>query len=767
MIMAGMGFGKIFKGGNVFGKKQPEREDSNNTSINIQNNSVVNKGSFKLLGSEKEKKYIQEMCNDALDRSKYIYSHADIFCKFSDVALEDFKIQIREIQSEIEEVMKHGKFKEFNKIKMLNNWFVEQEKLLDQRVLYPINQQCQEMHDLLVRHADKSRFFDTRSPEQFKAWLEKMRENHRLAQSQLQAYVSGEASISTKDNTLKAIRKIYALLKAQKGSLKKYLWEVRASAKGLQKEIDQRCSKLLLHAEQSLSFTDQNPEEFKKSLKGIKDSSKAAIAQIGKYLSGVNNTEDKKIQAFQFLEKNLNYLKEIEKNLALLSDVRTNADSMLALLQKTYEKLFNYADQSLFFINQEEEEFRENLERIKNGCERAYAYIERSLSGKSRDETNQLLALQDLEKYLNEIKELESHLDTFLLDELSTKIDQTYHKLLKHVEQSQYFTEQQRQYFIDDLKDMNNKYNESKLTIKQYINIRDTDDEKKYNEFSLIETIKKDLDISLMNQTNAEIVQICNRLNKYEQYIAMEERGKWRFKDRLESIENKRKDANEKYKQYISGDDISEEDKDHAFRILEKCLEEARIVEIDMAPLLKDPMIQKIDQNYDTLVQNVNKHSIFTKQELQELNKIIIDVKQCISVNSREEKANKLNKSLKEKLNMLDKLERKIAHYLQLQDLRNEHIKISNSIEKYLNNTANFDADRIDGIRKILEPSITRAENNMEDVKKALKNDTIAMHTGYLGELSLNEYSKSIESLRKQVAQMFGINKSGRLPKSK
>ena len=104
-----------------------------------------------------------------------------IFFKFSDIAVEDFKIQIQEIQSEIAEIMKYGKFKEFNKIKMLNDWFVEQERLLDQYVLHPINQQCQEMHDLLARHADKSRFFDTRSPEQFRALLKKISDNHRCS----------------------------------------------------------------------------------------------------------------------------------------------------------------------------------------------------------------------------------------------------------------------------------------------------------------------------------------------------------------------------------------------------------------------------------------------------------------------------------------------------------------------------------------------------------------------------------------------------------
>ena len=480
---------------------------------------------------------------------------------------------------------------------------------------------------------------------------------------------------------------MYSLLKAQKGNLKKHLFEIRESTKGLQKGIDQGYSKLLLHAEQSRCFTDQNPEEFKKTLERIKDNSKVAIAQIGRYLSGADNSETKKNQAFNLLEKNLNYIKEIEKNLALLSDVKINADKILKILKRNYKRLFNYADQSLFFINQEEKEFRENLERIRNNYERAYAYIEKSLSGKSGNEANQLGALQDLEKYLNEVKELESHLDTFLLNELSTKIDQTYHKLLKHFEQYLYFTKQQRQYFIDDLKGISNKYSEFKLNVEQCIKSRDLNEEKKYNGFILLVAIKRDLNISLTNQTNAEIVQICNRLNKYEQYIAAEERERWHFKDRLESIENKCKDANEKYGQYILRDGINEEDNNNAFEILEECLEEARLVEIDMAPLLKDPMIQKINQNYDTLVQNVNKHSIFTKEELQELTKIIIDVKQYVSINGEEQKANKLNVSLQEKLNKLDKLERQIALYLRLQDLYNEHIKISNTIEKCLSNT--------------------------------------------------------------------------------
>ena len=757
--MAGMGFGK------TFGKKQPEKENSNNTLIDIQKSNAVNKGYFALLGSEKEKKYIQKMCNNALNKSKYIYSHADIFCKFSDIAVEDFKIQIQEIQSEIAEIMKYGKFKEFNKIKMLNDWFVEQERLLDQYVLYPINQQCQEMHDLLARHADKSRFFDTRSPEQFRALLKKISDNHRLAQSQLQAYISGQAPISAKDSALITLRKMHSLLKVQKDNLKKHLFEIRESTEGLQKGIDQGYSKLLLHAEQSHCFADQNPEEFKETLERIKDSSMVAIAQIGRYLSGADNSEAKKTQAFKLLEKNLNHIKEIEKNLALLSNMKTNADKMIKILKRNYERLFNYADQSLFFINQEEKEFRENLERIRDKYERAYACVEKSLSGKSRDEVNQLRALQDLEKCLNEVKELERYLDTFLLNELNEKIGQTYHKLFKHIEQSPYFTEQQRQYFIDDLEDINKKYNESKSIIKQYIDSSGIDDKKKYDEFSLITAIKRDLDISLTNQTNAEIVQICNRLNKYEQYIAVEEREKRHFKDRLESIENKRKDANEKYRQYISIDDIDEKDKKSAFEELEECLEEARLVEIDMAPLLKDPMIQKINQNYDMLVQNVNKHSIFTKEEMQEINKIIIDVKRYVTIKDEEQKANKLNVSLQEKLNKLDKLERKIALYLRLQDLYNEHIKISNTIEKCLSNTEKFDPSKIKGIKNALKQSIMKAENNMREAKKDLMKVPISMHTGYLGELSLNEYHKSIESLRKQASQVLGINKSGHLSK--
>ena len=75
------------------------------------------------------------------------------------------------------------------------------------------------------------------------------------------------------------------------------------------------------------------------------------------------------------------------------------------------------------------------------------------------------------------------------------------------------------------------------------------------------------------------------------------------------------------------------------------------------------------------------------------------------------------------------------------------------------------DPSKIKGIRNALKQSTIKAENTMKEAKKDLMKGTISMHTGYLGELSLNEYHKSIESLRKQASQVLGINKSGHLSK--
>ena len=145
----------------------------------------MSKGYFKRLINMEGRKNIQEtskvvaqeIYKSIIDRSEYFYNHVDIFCKISGMNEENYKNHIKEIINEIEDIMYSGKLKEINEIKRLNDWFVEQEKLLDQRWLHPIDQQCQEIYYLLLRHADKSQSFDTRSPEDFKAFLEEVRDN--------------------------------------------------------------------------------------------------------------------------------------------------------------------------------------------------------------------------------------------------------------------------------------------------------------------------------------------------------------------------------------------------------------------------------------------------------------------------------------------------------------------------------------------------------------------------------------------------------------
>jgi len=766
-MMTGSRFTRFFKGSNPSKKKQSQ-------IVNTQQDEAETNVYFKLLANTEEKKYIQEICKGILVRNKYFHNHADIFCKFSGMTVEAFKDHMGGIKGEVEEAMKSGKLKELNKIKMLNDWFVAQEELLDQRLLDPIDQQCQEMYALLLQHADKSRSFDTRSPQEFRAFLEKVRSNHHGAKSQLQAYSSGEVDISVKDNALTTLRKAHSLLKSLKGSLNRRLSEVKEPANTIQKEIDQSYNKLLQHAEQSRSFTDQDPEEFKRNLGKIKDRRKAAISQLQKYLSGVDNSDEKKQQAFKVLDKCLNDLKEIEKKLLLLSDLRSHSHKMAVKIQQSYERLLEYADQSLSFANQEQQEFEENLKRIKNDQRRANSYIEKLLARKTRDEANRLRAIQELEKCLDEIKELERGLDTFLLKDLNDKISHTYSKLLEHVEQSQSFTEQQRQYFIEDLKDMNKRYEQARSVIEHYIIENEQDMDKKYEEFSILEGIKRDLDLTLANQTNAKIMQICNHLNKYAEYIPAEENEQWKFKERLESIEGQRKDAHAKFERYVSGSDISEEEKCGAFETLEKCLEKTKAIEIDMAPLLKDPMIQKIDQSYEQFLQGANKSTIFTRQELQDLDQTIVDIKKYVSTdNKREKSANKSKEEttvsayevLKEKLDKLSTLERKISFYLQLQGLHHDHVKVASTIDNRLSNTASLGSDKIRSITKALEPNIVKAKNSFEEATKNLKDDAISM-VGYLGELSLNEYYKSIESLRKQASQLLGIDISLRPSKS-
>jgi hypothetical protein len=270
-------------------------------------------------------------------------------------------------------------------------------------------------------------------------------------------------------------------------------------------------------------------------------------------------------------------------------------------------------------------------------------------------------------------------------------------------------------------------------------------------------------------------MRICKHLNKYAEYIPEEENEQWRFKERLQSIGGQRKNAHAKFERYVSGSDISEKEKCGAFETLEKCLEKTKAIEIDMAPLLKDPMIQKIDQSYEQFLQGANKSTIFTNQEMKDLDQTIADIKKYVSIDSKEkedtrkskeEAANSAYEVLKDQLDKLSKLERKLSLYLRLQGLRHDHVKVSSTIDNRISNATSLDSDRIRGIRKALEPIIVKAKNSFEEATKNLKDDAISMHVGYLGELSLNEYYRSVESLRKQASQLLGIDISLRPSKS-
>src|SRR6266576_4393843 len=108
-----------------------------------------------------------------------------------------------------------------------------------------------------------------------------------------------------------------------------------------------------------------------------------------------------------------------------------------------------------------------------------------------------------------------------------------------------------------------------------------------------------------------------------------------------------------------------------------------------MAPLLKDPMIQKVDQSYAELLQCANKSPIFTKLELEQLDRAIVDIKECFLINNEnEENDENACESLKENFDKLSKLEEKISLCLRLQVLRNNHVKVSTSIENRLNDMA-------------------------------------------------------------------------------
>src|SRR5947207_14145746 len=182
---------------------------------------------------------------------------------------------------------------------MLSEWFIEQEKQLDKHLLHSMEQEYQKMSSMLLRHADKSRAFDTRSPEDFRACLEDVRDDHCSAKSQLEAYSSGEVDISVKDRAFTTLKEVNGLLKSLKEALNKHLSKVRESTRKIQKEFGQSYNKLLLYAEQSSSFTDQEPEEFKKKLERIEGWFKAASSQIEKYLSGTDSSEENGRQAFK------------------------------------------------------------------------------------------------------------------------------------------------------------------------------------------------------------------------------------------------------------------------------------------------------------------------------------------------------------------------------------------------------------------------------------------------------------------------------------
>jgi len=110
---------------------------------------------------------------------------------------------------------------------------------------------------------------------------------------------------------------------------------------------------------------------------------------------------------------------------------------------------------------------------------------------------------------------------------------------------------------------------------------------------------------------------------------------------------------------------------------------------------------------------------------------------------------NKINTLSVENFNELSKLERRISLYLRLQMLHNNHIKISNPIKKYLDTITNFDTEEKKKIRNLIEQNIVNANNKFEKVKEVLKENKFSMCSDYLRESSLNEYNKSIESLRK------------------
>lgn len=765
--MSSSKFGKFFGGSYLPKKNQSQAVNTNSLLVNVNENKKPNRGYFeRLVGMGEERKYIREIGENILYRVQYFSNHADIFYKFTEMSEEAFKSYIVDIKSKIEGIMEYGGIKEINKMKMLNDWLVQLEKLLDDHLLHPLDLQCQEMFSLLLRHANKAQTFNASNPEDFKAFLQEMKNNYRLAKSQIAVYASGETDIRIKNNALTALLEVSSALKSLKGALNKQLSKVRVSANQFQEEFDQSYHQLLLHMEHSTIFANEDPEIFKEKLDKMKDRCIVASSQIQKYLSGADSSEEKKRQALKILEKSLADIKAIEQKLLSVFDVRSRVDTTTLEIQHSYKWLFEHAEQSPSFANEDPKAFKENLKCIRSEHKHACVCIEKYLSGKNRDEANYLQALQELEGSFGEIKELEGYLDTFLLNKLNDTMIQTYNKLLKYVDQSSRFRSLQRQDFVEDLKDLDKRREQAKSAIETYLTETDVNEQKR-EVFRVLEEIEQELDLALANEINAEIMYIRNRLDKYQPSITAEERERDSFKDRLERIENLHKDANAKIELYLSGKDITKEDKYAAFQTLEECLEKMNLVEIDMTPFLKGPMIKKIDQAYVRLLQNEDKYPIFDEKELPELDQAITDAKNSILIDAKNDPAfDNASQPFMEDFDKLNKLERRISLYLRLQVLHHNHLKISSSVEKYLNNTTKFNSEEKKKIRKYMDQNVANTNIRFEKVKNVLKGDNSPMRLEYLGELSLNEYHKSIELLKKQASQVLGCDISSHPSKS-
>jgi hypothetical protein len=61
-------------------------------------------------------------------------------------------------------------------------------------------------------------------------------------------------------------------------------------------------------------------------------------------------------------------------------------------------------------------------------------------------------------------------------------------------------------------------------------------------------------------------------------------------------------------------------------------------------------------------------------------------------------------------------------------------------------------------MRKLIEQNIVEANNKFDQVKRNLKGDDTPMCIEYLGELSLNEYDRSIENLAKRASRLLGFD---------